>query len=109
MSTQRAMSAAPAEHFALIYTLGAHHRTPSVDLSTLPFSVQRSPLYGLPVLAQGVTRELAVTAVHRVGSYNLFVCRVDAESGTTTRALALVSAMYAEWLARRGRPLETLA
>jgi hypothetical protein len=103
------MSAAPAEHFALIYTLGAHHRTPSVDLSTLPFSVQRSPLYGLPVLTQGLTRELAVTAVHRVGSYDLFVCRVDAESGTTTRALALVSAMYAEWLTRQGRPIEALA
>ncbi|MFL5608847.1 MAG: hypothetical protein ACJ8AD_20490 [Gemmatimonadaceae bacterium] len=104
-----AMSPAPAEHYALVYALGAHHRTPSVDLSSLPFSVQRSSLHRLPVSAQGLTRELSVTDVHRVGSYNLFVCRVDAESGTTTRALALVSAMYAEWLARHGHPLETLA
>jgi flavin reductase (DIM6/NTAB) family NADH-FMN oxidoreductase RutF len=103
-----AMSAAPAEHLAEVYALGVHHRKPTVDTSTLPFDVRASALHGLPVLAQGFTRELTVRAVHRVGSHVLFVCRVDPERGRTTRQIAHVSQMYAEWLAKRGRALDRL-
>ena len=103
-----AMSGAPADRLDTVYALGAHHRKSSVDTNALPFPVRRSPLYGLPMLTEGLTRELTVSQVHRVGSHVLFVCRVDAEQGTTPRQLGHLSEMYAEWLAHRARPVETL-
>ena len=103
-----AMSGAPADQLGAIYALGAHHRKTSVDTSALPFPVRRSPRHGLPILTEGFTRELTVQHVHRVGSHVLFVCRVDDEQGATRRQLAHVSLMYAEWLAKRGRPVETV-
>jgi flavin reductase (DIM6/NTAB) family NADH-FMN oxidoreductase RutF len=101
-----AMSAAPADQLTAVYALGAHHRKSSVDVSVLPFSLVRSGRHALPVLSTGFTRELSVQEVHRIGSHVLFICRVDAEQGTTPRQMAHVSLMYAEWLARRGRPME---
>ena len=74
-----AMSGAPADRLDTVYALGAHHRKASIDPSALPFPVRRSPRHGLPVLAEGFTRELTVRQVHRVGSHVLFVCRVDEE------------------------------
>ena len=104
-----AMSAAPAGHLASIYALGAHHRKPSVDTSALPFDVRPSARHGLPVLATGFTRELSVLHTHRIGSHVLFVCRVDAELGSTPVQMAHISQMYAEWLERRGQPVETMS
>ena len=108
METSRviAMSGAPADRRDAVYALGAHHRKATVDTSGLPFPVRRSPLHGLPMLVEGFTRELTVHQVHRVGSHVLFVCRVDAEQGTTPRQLGHLSEMYVEWLARRGRAVE---
>jgi flavin reductase (DIM6/NTAB) family NADH-FMN oxidoreductase RutF len=103
------MSAAPADRLAEVSTLGAYHRAPNVDASTPALPVRRSPHHGLPVLSQEFTRELSVRATHRIGSHVLFVCRVDAEQGTTPRRMAHISLMYAEWLARRGRPVDALA
>jgi flavin reductase (DIM6/NTAB) family NADH-FMN oxidoreductase RutF len=109
METSRAiaMSAAPADQLRTVYALGAHHRKASVDTSALPFAVARSARHALPVLSTGFTRELSVQQVHRIGSHVLFVCRVDAEQGIAPRQLAHISLMYAEWLARQGRPVET--
>ncbi len=101
-----AMSAAPADHLAQVYALGAHHRKASVDTSALSFRIERSLVHGLPILTEGFTRELTVRDTHRIGSHVLFVCQVDAENGSTPRQLAHVSQMYAEWLARRDRLLE---
>jgi len=108
METSRviAMSAAPADQLRAVYALGAHHRVPSVDTSGLPFAVMRSARHALPVLSTGFTRELSVQEVHRLGSHVLFVCRVDVEQGAAPRQLAHISLMYAEWLARHGRPVE---
>jgi flavin reductase (DIM6/NTAB) family NADH-FMN oxidoreductase RutF len=108
METSRviAMSAAPADQLRTVYALGAHHRKESVDTSALPFPLVRSARHGLPVLSTGFTRELSVREVHRIGSHVLFVCRVDAEQGVAPRQLAHISFMYAEWLARQGRPQE---
>ncbi len=107
METSRviAMSAAPADQLQAVYALGAHHRKSSVDTSALSFDVARSERHGLPALSTGFTRELSVQQVHRYGSHVLFVCRVDAEHGSTSRQLAHISLMYAEWLARHGRPV----
>ena len=104
-----AMSAAPADHLAEVYALGAHHRKASVDTNVLPFALRPSARHGLPVLAEGFTRELSVQQTHRIGSHVLFVCRIDEERGSTPRQLGHISLMYAEWLARRGRGVEALA
>jgi hypothetical protein len=104
-----AMSAAPADRLAEVYALGAHHRMDNVDVTALSLDVETSPLHRLPVLSTGFVRELSVLRTHRVGSHVLFVCRVDNEHGSTPRQLAHVSAMYADWLAKHGRPLEALA
>lgn len=108
METSRviAMSGAPADRLQTIYSLGAHHRKASVDTSVLPFPVRRSPRHGLPMLAEGFTRELTVQEVYRVGSHVLFICRVDEEQGTTPRQLGHVSEMYVEWMRRRGRSVD---
>jgi len=109
METSRAiaMSGAPADLLDAVYALGAHHRKSSVDTSALPFSVVRSERHGLPVLSTGMTRELSIQQAHRIGSHVLFDCRVDVEQGSTPRQLGHISLMYAEWLARRGRRVET--
>lgn len=105
-----AMSGAPAAHLRAIYELGAQHRRTSVDLNALGFSVTRSRLFGLPVLAgAGLVRELSVQALHRIGSHVLFVCRVEDEHGHTKAQLAHVSAMYAERLTRMKQPYQRLA
>jgi flavin reductase (DIM6/NTAB) family NADH-FMN oxidoreductase RutF len=104
-----AMSAAPADHLAEVYALGAHHKMDTVDVSALPFEVGISRLHCLPILPQGFVRELGVLQTHRVGSHVLFVCRVDDEHGSTPRQIAHVSAMCAEWLGRQGRAVEALA
>lgn len=101
-----AMSAAPADQVRAVYALGTHHRKSNVDTSLLPFSLVRSPLHGLPALSSGYTCELSVQHVHRHGTHKLFVCHVEAEQGTAPRQLAHISGMYAEWLARHGRPVE---
>ena len=104
------MSGAPASALEAIYALGAHHHKATVDLSALPFITQTSERFGLPVLAgPGAVRELSVREAHRIGSHVLFVARVERESGHTDEQLAHVSAMYAEWLRRHGRPLRALA
>jgi flavin reductase (DIM6/NTAB) family NADH-FMN oxidoreductase RutF len=105
-----AMSGAPASQLQAIYALGAHHHKATIDVTRLPFAVRQSELFGLMVLDEpGLVRELSVQAAHRVGSHVLFVTRIARESGRTEAQLAHVSHMYAEWLARHGRPLEALA
>jgi flavin reductase (DIM6/NTAB) family NADH-FMN oxidoreductase RutF len=109
-SRRIAMSGAPASDLPAIYALGAHHRMTTVDLDAVGFSVTRSRLFGLPVLAgAGLVRELSVQELHRIGSHVLFVCRVEGESGHTEAQLAHVSGMYAERLTRTKQPYRALA
>jgi hypothetical protein len=111
-SGRLALSAAPAGRLAEMLALGAYerrHATPSpVASGAAPASAQPG-LPALPTLADAHTRELSVLSTHRVGSDVLFVCRVDHERGSAGRRIAYVSAMYAEWLERNGRPVDALA
>jgi hypothetical protein len=100
------MSAAPAEHSEEVHALDAHHREQAIDLAALPFAVGRSDLHGLPVLTGEHTLELSVVDSRRIGLHVAFICRLDDEQGSTRRQMAYVSGMYAEWLARQGRPLD---
>jgi flavin reductase (DIM6/NTAB) family NADH-FMN oxidoreductase RutF len=108
-SRQIAMSGAPANQREAIYALGAHHHKKSVDVTTLPFEFEQSELFNLPVLpGMGLVRELAVREVHRVGSHVLFVTQVQREAGRTEHQLAHMSGMYAEHLAKQGRPVQAV-
>jgi flavin reductase (DIM6/NTAB) family NADH-FMN oxidoreductase RutF len=108
-SRRIAMSGAPANRLSAIYALGAHHRASSVDVNALPFEFEDSELFNLPVLSGlGLVRELSVREVHRIGSHVLFVTRVEREAGQTEEQLAHVSGMYAEHLAKLGRPMRRL-
>jgi flavin reductase (DIM6/NTAB) family NADH-FMN oxidoreductase RutF len=105
-----AMSAAPASLLRAVYDLGRQHGLNTIDISTLPFGVRSSSAFGLPVLADnGLVREISVRQVHRVGSHVVFVGDIEKEEGRTVDRLAHISAMYAEWLHRAGRPQRTLA
>lgn len=97
------LSGAPGGQRKSVYALGAHHRKETVDLGALPFATSPSPCFVLPAIAGGLVREIAIEEVHRHGSHVLFVGRVVHESGRTPGQLAHVSAMFAEWAARRGR------
>ena len=109
-SRRIAMSGAPARALESVYALGQHHHEATIDLRSLPFEMQASSRFGLPVLAgSGSVSELSVQDVHRIGSHVLFVARVERESGHTEEQLAHVSGMYAEWLERHDRPLQSLA
>ncbi|MES2178529.1 MAG: hypothetical protein V4550_11775 [Gemmatimonadota bacterium] len=109
-SRRIAMSGAPAALHREVYALGKQHHMRSIEFASIPVAVRPSDLFGLPVLAQpGLVRELTVTDAHRIGSHVLFVCTVASEKGQTSRQLAHVSGMYGEWLARRARPVQSLA
>jgi flavin reductase (DIM6/NTAB) family NADH-FMN oxidoreductase RutF len=109
-SRRIAMSSAPAEKLDAVYALGAQHRRPTLDLSTLTLPMSRSPLFGLPVLDKmGLVRELAIEEVHRIGSHVLFITRIEQEDGRPGRQLAHMSGMYVEWLRRRQHACELLA
>lgn len=109
-SRRIAMSSAPAELLDVIYALGRQHRQPTLDLSTLPVPISRSPLFGLPVLGQAeLMRELSVEKIERIGSHVLFIARIEHETGLAGRQLAHMSGMYVEWLRRSQRDCEVLA
>lgn len=101
-SRRVALSGAPGHQRAAVYALGAHHRKETVDVGALPFAFAPSPCFALPSIGGGLVREIEIGDVHRHGSHVLFVGRVANEAGATPRQLAHVSAMYAEWAARRG-------
>lgn len=105
-----AMSSAPAELLDAVYALGRQHGQASLDLSTLPMPIARSPRFGLPVLERaGQVRELAIERVERIGSHVLFITRIEQETGLAGRQLAHMSGMYVEWLQRHHRACELLA
>ena len=104
------MSGAPSHLLSDIYALGRHHRESAIDVDTLPFQISQSPCSGLPVIANAsIIRELIVAAIHRIGSHTVFVCDIDEESGEPQDMIAHTSAMFVEWLRRRGRTVEVLS
>jgi flavin reductase (DIM6/NTAB) family NADH-FMN oxidoreductase RutF len=109
-SRRVAMSAAPARFLHAVYDLGRQHGLKTIDVSTLAFGVRSSVLFNLPVLAEnGLVREISVRHSHRVGSHVLFIGDIQDERGHTINQLAHMSAMYAEWLNRAGRPQRILS
>jgi hypothetical protein len=61
--------------------LGEHHRKASIDWSSLPFPLEPSPQFHLPVAQAALrTREVQVEEFHTVGSHMLFLTSLVSET-----------------------------
>jgi flavin reductase (DIM6/NTAB) family NADH-FMN oxidoreductase RutF len=93
-----------------VYALGNQHGKASIDVRALPLPIGTSQRFHLPVLeALGRVLEVEVHEVHHIGSHVLFVGRVVSEAGKPATRLAHISGMYAEWLERQHRGVQSLA
>ena len=93
----------PASFKDDIYALGAHHIRPSVDHETLPFTLETSGSFRLPVPAPTFrVRELEVRASMAIGSHNVFVAETVSDvlrdaGATDHQQLGHVSEFYARY------------
>jgi flavin reductase (DIM6/NTAB) family NADH-FMN oxidoreductase RutF len=94
---------------AVAYSLGKHHRSIKVDVNALPFEIERSQQFALPVPSTAMrVRELRILHCESVGSHSLFVCEtvsdtVKAEGHT----LFHTSGLYHYFKLRQRQPLAT--
>ena len=69
-----AISDVPAGQHKTAYSLGAHHKNAQVDWESLPFRLERSAGFSLPVPEWALrVRELEILDVRTVGSHTLFM------------------------------------
>jgi flavin reductase (DIM6/NTAB) family NADH-FMN oxidoreductase RutF len=67
----------------IAYRLGAHHKNAQIDWSGLPFKINRSAHFSLPVPDSALRiRELEILDFEVVGSHTLFLTRVMSEHVT---------------------------
>lgn len=110
-SRRVAIGAVPARFVGVAYELGKHHRLRSIDWAALPFSLLRSPRYGLALPSFSLRiQELDVEAVQECGSHTLFVTR-PAEERVLARGpqLCHVPGVYQAYRERQGSPLRPAA
>ncbi len=102
-----AISDVGADDVQLAHALGRHHRQAITDFSTLPFAIERSPLFWLPVPAIALRiRELEILDFAAVGSHTLFVCREVSEHRMRDGLpLCHTSGIYQHFRSRKRRPL----
>ena len=76
LSRRVALSDIAATDQQIAHALGRHHRRMKIDWQALPFSIERSEHFSLPVPAIALrVRELEIMDVATVGSHTLFICR----------------------------------
>jgi len=80
-SRRLALAKAPLAYKQYAYEMGKHHKLAAIDWAGLPFAVDRSPAFGLPVAAAApAVREVEIRECHEVGSHRLFVTSIVEES-----------------------------
>lgn len=101
-------SSVPAACRDAIYRLGAHHSRPYNGVDDVGFVMTTSPEFGLPTPAEAFrVREFQVVDHVEIGSHVVFMAEQKAISGRGGEPqLGHVSAMFAEYAARTGSPLE---
>jgi flavin reductase (DIM6/NTAB) family NADH-FMN oxidoreductase RutF len=73
-SRRLALASVPISYKDIAYKLGEHHRKVRIDWDSLPFRVQRSSQFGLPVAQAALrVREVRIEECHPVGSHMLFL------------------------------------
>jgi flavin reductase (DIM6/NTAB) family NADH-FMN oxidoreductase RutF len=72
-----ALSSIAASDRAVAYQLGVHHSKPTIDWGALPFAIERSAQFSLPVPSSALRiRELEIWDFESIGSHTFFVTRV---------------------------------
>jgi flavin reductase (DIM6/NTAB) family NADH-FMN oxidoreductase RutF len=96
----------PLAEKSLAYSLGAHHRVPKIDWSSVPCETVRSSHFGLRVPAQSPrVRELEIIDSHERGSHTVFLCRIISEElRAPAPRLFHTSGIHQAWRQRRGPP-----
>jgi len=92
-----AISTVPVDKAPLVRQLGHNHKRPEgVRLNELPFDVQPSTKFGLPVPAFALrVREMEVTDVREPGSHTFFVARiVEDEQRAAGQQFFMVHGIY---------------
>ena len=91
----------------IAHALGRHHRQATMDLGALPFAVERSSHFSLPIPAIALRiRELEIMDFSVVGSHTLFVCRQQLERRVRDGVpLCHTSGIYQHFRSRQRQPL----
>lgn len=104
-SRRLALASPPFEYKDQVYSLGKHHRAPSIDPATLPFETDLSPTFGLPIVAAALrVREVEIHQAHVVGSHTVFLTRVVSDERRSQHLqLFHTCGFYQYYLERHGR------
>lgn len=103
-SQRMALADVPLDYSATAFKLGEHHEKERIEWDTLPFALDESPEYGLPVLRDALRlRDVVVRDTHVIGSHTMFITEVVREARRRDDPqMFFVSGMYHRYLALRG-------
>lgn len=93
------LSSVPVEKMPLAYRLGQNHNEASVPWSSVPFSLNFSSAFHIPIPEFALrVRELQVVEMQPMGSHALIICRVVSDNSVTA-GLQFFQAhgFYDEW------------
>jgi flavin reductase (DIM6/NTAB) family NADH-FMN oxidoreductase RutF len=107
LSRRLAISDLAACDVKIAHDLGRHHRRIQIDWGSLPFAVDRSAHFSLPVPAIALRiRELEIIHAATVGSHTLFVCRQISERRVRDALpLCHTSGIYQHFRSRQARAM----
>jgi flavin reductase (DIM6/NTAB) family NADH-FMN oxidoreductase RutF len=96
----------PAGARSTAYKLGVHHKNVAVDWDQLPFSILRSPLFGLPYPQIALRlREVEILDFDTIGSHTFFVTRIASEHvAAEAPQFFHTSGIYQHYRTRNGYP-----
>lgn len=104
-SRKLALSNMPIRTADDVYQLGAHHKKDSIDPASLPFSMDSSQEFGLPVPALATRiREVKIESWREVGSHVVFLTtQISEKHRSNEREFFHISGYYKHLLDSEGR------
>jgi flavin reductase (DIM6/NTAB) family NADH-FMN oxidoreductase RutF len=102
-----ALSDIAASDVKIAHALGIHHKQMQVDWDRLPFAVESSLQFSLPVPATALcVREIEIIDHEEIGSHTFFICRIVSERPVREgNQLHHTSGIYEHFRIHRGKPL----
>lgn len=102
-----ALSDVAASDVKIAHALGTHHKQIQVDWESLPFAVEPSLKFSLPVPATALrVREVEIVDHEDIGSHTFFICRIVSERSVREGdQLHHTSGMYERFRIDQGLPL----
>jgi flavin reductase (DIM6/NTAB) family NADH-FMN oxidoreductase RutF len=107
-STRRvALSDIAASDVKIAHALGTHHKQMQVDWDRLPFAIEPSLHFSLPVPATALrVREIEIIDHEEIGSHTFFICRIVSERCVREGdQLHHTSGIYEHFRIDQGKPL----